>query len=85
MNQKFIASNRQAKKVIIGMWEDVCDLDKRLWNVRKWESEDVANDFQPKPLCYIDIIPKYHSGDDIVDSIFRPIYSHQDLVGVYLG
>ena len=79
--QRFIATSRKDCKTIIGVWENVCDLDKRNWNVQPYNPKDREG---IKPLCYIEVIPTYKSGDDIVDSVLRPINSHHDLVGIYV-
>ena len=76
MEQRFIATNKQVHTVIIAVWEDVCDLDKRLWNVAPFDPE--ASD-EPQPLCIIEIITEYES-----PIYYKKIYSHRELMGVYV-
>ena len=73
---KFNSNN----KVILGVWEDVEDLDNRVWDVQPFNNEDK----EPEPIAYVEVVPRYVSGDDLVDSYFKAIYTHHDLVGLYV-
>ena len=76
MEERFLAVNRQAHTLMIGLWDGLCDLDKRIWDVRPFDAD--AEEKEPEPLAIIEV-------DDNPNYRYKEIYSHHDLVGVYLG
>ena len=71
--ERFAAVHKQTREIIRGTWQDVCDLDNRVWKKK------VDVEVEPEPIAIIEI--KQNSKV----SILKEIYSHHDLMGVYLG
>lgn len=79
--ERFLATNDQDGTVIMGVWEDVCDLDKRIWNVRLFTNEEPIE----TPLAYIEMVEDYWpNSKDIKTTEWIAIFDHHELVGVYL-
>jgi hypothetical protein len=74
--ERFLAVNRQEKTIIMGAWEDVCDLDKRTWAVGLFDKDEPV---EPKPIAVIEIVEQRFECP-----IDKEIYTHHDLVGVYV-
>lgn len=77
--ERFIATNKQTGNVVIGSWEDVCDLDKRIWDVDR----SSAYPKKQTPLAIIEVASR-DTEDDILVYCYREIYSHNELVGLYI-
>ena len=73
-------TNRQTGEVITGKWEDVSDLDKRIWT-DPIEYEEYKHPI-PKPLCTVVIETMGFQG---LVMHTRIIFSLSDLKGIYLG
>ena len=73
--ERFLAKSKQTGEVIIGMWEDVCDLDNRTWNVSVFDPEPVDI-----PLATIQIKKSSYSFNIYSKEIWKP----NDLEGLYL-
>ena len=82
MTERFLARSKFREGSFEGTWDDVCDLDKRQWDVSLIEERRV--DEPPEPLCHIEVIPRYVSGDDVVDAVLRPVFTLHDLVGIHI-
>lgn len=72
----FIAVERRGsnRKVILGRWKDVQDLDKRIWKIAPWTTVE-------EPLKRLAVIALV---DDDGRVSLKEIFTMKDLEGVYL-
>lgn len=70
--ERFSAKHRQTRETISGSWDEVKDLDKRVWDIWRGELDDT-------PLCHLPVVDK----DGKVR--IKKIYDMTDLEGIYLG
>ena len=83
---KYKRVHKQTKQVVVGTWEEICDLDKRLWS----EPEEIVATLNGRPitraeaptvkrLCSV----RVHSDHDWKE-VWKDIYSMSDLNGMYV-
>ena len=74
------AKHKQCGEWKTGTWEDLENLDNRIWDV----TPDVEPE-DPKPLCVVEVVTEYEPCGVPEYPVERAIFSHKDLVGLYLG
>lgn len=79
----FIAINKDTKEIIEGTWQQLHNLDKRIWTLVQPSKE------LRKPLCILDVEcqqPYEPPDPEGINYFFKikPIYSLHDLVGVFI-
>lgn len=72
----FKATNRSTGSIIIAPWEDLCDLDKRVWFLEPYIEEESKT---PQPLTILRV--RTQAGGTKTISVF----GLEDLDGLYLG
>lgn len=72
----FKATNRNTGISLIAPWEDLCDLDKRVWFLEPYSEEEPKT---PQPLTILRVRTK--AGGTKTISVF----GLEDLDGLYLG
>jgi len=72
----FKAFNRVENKLIIGTWEEVCDLDVRWWEVSEYFGEEVI---AKKPLVTFNVRTQKGGTRKL------EVFSDADLEGIYIG
>ena len=77
----FKAYNRVEHKVIIGEWNDVCDLDKRNWEVTPYLLDAQGEEIAPKPVLLTTLAVKTIKGGTRNVNVF----GIGDTDGIYLG
>jgi len=77
----FKAFNRVEHKTIIGEWSDVCDLDKRWWEVSEYLLDAQGEEIVPKPILLTVLTVKTIKGGTRNINV----YGIGDTDGIYLG
>ena len=81
-NELWKATHVQTKEVKKGTWEELCDLDKRQWELRliNHTPKSHARDLQPEVLAIIRTYLRAPTHFYCVPGIYQmPIYSLNDL------
>jgi len=72
----FKAWDRLRHKVIIGTWSEVCDLDKRNWEITEYFGEEVI---PKKPLVTFNVRTQKGGIRKL------EVFNDNDLEGIYIG
>jgi hypothetical protein len=74
----YIATNQQTGEVREGSFDDLSNLEKRVWELKAciWK--------EPSPLCVVEVWTKYEPSGvpDVLKE--KAIYNMGDLVGIYI-
>ena len=73
--------NQQTKEIRVGTWNQVCDLDNRLWS--RSERQSQFTDSPPQPLAVIKLSRVKADGHHEYPWSKR-IFSQADLVGLHI-
>ena len=76
----FIAEHKQTHRKIAGTFDELCDLDKRIWDLKKFVNPLTV--VKREPLCKINVYARPRHAPHLVQ---RSFFDHEQFKNIFLG